>query len=64
MDRPGVYAVASRDKRYVTLSSAEGNSCGNVKEPFYEYERIRGLYHKLLVHCNNVMLVLKASYVH
>ena len=59
MDWPGVDAVASRDKRYVTLPSAKGNSCRSVKEPLYEYKRIRGLYRKLLVHCDNVMLVLR-----
>ena len=55
MDRPGVYAVASRDKRYVTLPSAKEKSCGCVKEALYEYKRIRGSYRKLVVHCDNVM---------
>ena len=59
MDRPGVYAVAGRDKRYVTLPSAKGKSCGSVKEPLYEYKRIRWFYRKLVVHCDNVMLKLR-----
>ena len=41
MDRLGFYAVASRDKLYVTVPRAKKNSCGSVKQPLYEFKRIK-----------------------